>query len=224
MNYISTKEILNKTKNLVLLENQKDFREQFATFLSSHCLRVKCLDSGLDASELPVISMIAIASSGSGKTYVTSQLSKAAGIKVITVDCSTLSRTGWRGVNLGRLIDAEYKRMRSKEEFETCVIHFDEFDKVRFSGETHADVGNPQPDFLKLFDGEVLCESDNSPQKYNTTRMAFLFTGAFSGLEDIVRKRVAPRKIGFAASGTEEIPDYPAHVTPEDLTEYGIMK
>ena len=55
--------------------------------------------------------------------------------------------------------------------------------------------------------------------------MAFLFTGVFSGLGEINKRRVNPRRIGFSAEvKTEEITDYLAYVTPEDLTAYGLME
>jgi ATP-dependent protease Clp ATPase subunit len=59
-------------------------------------------------------------------------------------------------------------------------------------------------------------------QIVNTRHILFI-SGAFTGLADIVKKRLNQRKLGFNASiqseGEEE--DYHQFVTPQDFIEYG---
>ena len=114
-------EILSRTSNLVLLENQKEYREHLAQFIRMHLLRVEAIGNGKPVASLPIISSLVIASSGTGKSFLMSEIAKAAGINVITVDCSNLSRAGWKGVNLGTLLYSEFKRLKDKEKFEQFV-------------------------------------------------------------------------------------------------------
>ena len=108
-------EILSRTSNLVLLENQKAYREHLAQFIRMHLLRVEAIGNGKPVASLPIISSLVIASSGTGKSFLMSEIAKAAGINVITVDCSNLSRAGWKGVNLGTLLYSELKRLKDKK-------------------------------------------------------------------------------------------------------------
>lgn len=225
MNYLTASQILKRTDNLALLDNQKDYREQLAAFIRMHTMRCRSIASGVNPATLPTVSMLLIASTGSGKTFVTSRLAEAAGVSVISVDCSCLSREGWKGVNLGNLIHNEYMRIGDKEAFETSIIFFDEFDKVRLHFGEH-DSGNPQVNFLHLFDGSISSDLGRGETfTANTSRMSFVFCGAFDGLEDVINKRATPRSMGFSGnvekSGTR---DALAKVTVDDLTRYGIMR
>ena len=218
-------EILSRTSNLVLLENQKEYREHLVQFIRMHLLRVEAIGNGKPVASLPIISSLVIASSGTGKSFLMSEIAKAAGINVITVDCSNLSRAGWKGVNLGTLLYSELKRLKDKEKFETSVIHFDEFDKLKIS-DSYADVGNPQVNLLRVFDGKIEAEINSYESiSLDTSRMSFVFSGAFAGLEEIIKERISPSKIGFFAENSfENNRNLFAEVTTEDLFQYGIMK
>jgi hypothetical protein len=57
----------------------------------------------------------------------------------------------------------------------------------------------------------------------NTRHILFIVSGAFNGLEEIIRRRLKKEGIGFAqeVKSKEERCEYLKHVTPEDLIEYG---
>jgi len=77
-----------------------------------------------------------------------------------------------------------------------------------------------------------------NPDSYtlDTTNILFIFSGAFVGLEDIVKRRTrdAERAIGFGSSsfrqeketgslGSKSTPSWEDDVRPEDLTSYGFI-
>jgi len=62
--------------------------------------RLKAIECGTDVDDLPTISQLIIASTGSGKTYLISQLAKAAGLGFYTIDASSITPPGYKGINL----------------------------------------------------------------------------------------------------------------------------
>lgn len=227
MKHITADQILKQTDNLALLDNQKEYRKQLAAFIRMHTMRVRRLSEGAAPAALPTVSMFVVASTGSGKTYVTSRIAEAADVNVITIDCSSLSREGWRGVSLVKALHGAFLQVRDKERFETSVVFFDEFDKLRLCFNEH-DGGNPQPNLLRLFDGEVTGDIEHGEIfTANTSRMSFVFCGAFSGLEDIIKQRTeTPVTIGFGGTVEKQSNGWNvlSKATAEDLVKYGIAK
>ena len=224
MKNVTTAEILKNAQNLAPLESQKEYRQRIAEFLRMHTARVAALDSGISPSALPVNSMLILAQTGCGKTYTATRLAEAAGVDLITVDCSSLTLSGYKGCNLGDLLYSAYMSAKETSRFERSVILFDEIDKIRLDGQ----YGNPQPNFLKLFDGFIQADPKSStPITLDVSRMSFLFAGAFAGLEEIVLDRLQPRRsIGFCTDDTADdlSGDLLAKATLADVQEYGFMQ
>lgn len=221
---ITVDSILQGAVNLAPLESQKEYRRRMAEFIRMHTARVAALDSGISPSALPHNSMMVIAHTGCGKTYTATRLAEAAGVKLITVDCSGLTRAGFKGCNLGDLLYSVSQSFKNGSEFERAIILFDEVDKMRLDGVD----GNPQDNFLKLFDGTIHADPRAGiPTAVDVSRMSFLFAGAFAGLEDIIYRRLTPRSIGFrtdAAREEEVNGDLMARATMEDIRQYGFME
>ena len=223
MEMLTAAEICRNTTSLAPLESQKEYRERITAFIRMHTARIQALDSGISPSSLPGNSMLIIAQTGCGKTYTASQLCKAAGVNLITIDCSALTLAGYKGCNLGELLFSAQSDATSKVEFEQSIILFDEVDKMRIDGSN----GNPQANFLKLFDGIIHAEPRGQPiTTLNVSRMSFLFAGAFAGLEDIIRRKIAPRSIGFSTntSSNEQQGNLLSRATMADIREYGFME
>ncbi len=226
MENITTKDILNRVDFLAPLESQEQYRQEMASFIRMHLTRVKAIENGVKPNTLPTVSMLVIAETGCGKTYVASQMAKASGVNFITIDCSALSRAGWKGVNLPNAMLSEREKCGSRYKFDRSIVLFDEVDKLRLDP-WRRDDGNPQPNFLRLFDGELQAESSGGNMvSIDTSKMSFIFAGAFaSGLEDIIRFRLTPKRtIGFSATSADPIGDNVLqHVTFQDIQDYGIM-
>lgn len=225
MRNVTAAEIRLSAENLAPLESQKEYRHRLSEFIRMHNARVYALDTGIKHAALPTNSMLIIAQTGCGKSYTATRLAEAAGVDLITIDCSSLTRAGYKGCNLSDLLNSAYKDAKDKERFSRSIILFDEADKLYLDGTE----GNPQVNFLKLFDGSITSEnrSYGSCQAIDTTRMSFLFAGAFCGLDEIVRRRLKPtRSIGFRTEAAEEVEDgdLMAMATMADIKEYGFME
>ena len=226
MENITTKDILNRVDFLAPLESQEQYRQEMASFIRMHLTRVKAIENGVKPYSLPTVSMLIVAETGCGKTYVASQMAKASGVNFITIDCSTLARSGWKGVSLPNAILSEREKCKSRHKFDRSIILFDETDKLRLDP-WRQDDGNPQPNFLRMFGGELQAESSGGNMTgIDTSKMSFIFAGAFSnGLDEIIKRRLAPKNaIGFAAKTVNTLEDdVLKHVSFRDIQDYGIM-
>lgn len=223
MKNITAAEIRRNAANLAPLESQKEYRHRISEFIRMHTARVAALDSGISPSAVPGNSMLILARTGSGKSYTAARLAEAAGVEFITIDCSSLTRSGYKGCNLGDLLSSAKKSCKEGSRFERAILFFDEADKLQMDGMP----GNPQVNFLKLFDGIIQVDPSSSrSMTIDVSRMSFLFAGAFSGLEDIVRTRLTPRSIGFntAPNTADEVDDLLSLATMADIRDYGFME
>ena len=223
MKIMTASEIRNAAVNLAPLESQKEYRRRLSEFIRMHNARVAALDNGINPGALPGNSMLILAQTGSGKSYTAARLAEAAGVTVINIDCSSLTRAGYKGCNLGDLIHSAKQSIKDDLCFERAILFFDEVDKLYLDGTE----GNPQVNFLKLFDGIIQADPrGNGPTTIDVSRMSFLFAGAFAGLSDIISARLKPRSIGFSAERdtTREVDDLLSLATMEDIRRFGFME
>lgn len=213
----TTKEIREKAKCIVPLECQKGYEEYVARFLSLHTARFRAILEGIQ--DLPVLSILITGPTGSGKSYVMKALAEAAGVNLITIDCSALSRTGWKGNSLNDILCEKLK----KKQMSSTIVWFDEFDKLRFFSENTVE-SNPQFNFLKLYDGEITGEVDREPLTVDTRTISFIYSGAFEGIEDIVNRRIKPdKRLGFGTPASKDSSEPDRTITIDDIKEYGIL-
>ncbi len=216
MRCLSTEEIIEQAKEKIIpLDSQKETVQNIAALLSLHLKRLNALEEGVSADFLPSFSELIIAPTGSGKTYLISKLAEAAGLPFYTIDCSLLTLSGYKGVNLSEAFRSLKANCTKPKDFHRSVILFDEFDKCSFrSGES----GNVQPNLLKLLEGEDLSCGEETIE---TKQMLFLFAGAFQGLDKLVEQRCQKKSIGFAAESEEK--KMPA-ASMEDVQAYGFSR
>ena len=225
MKCLTADEIVKRAKEkIVPLSSQERAIWDIATIISLHLKRLEAIEKGEDVEYLPMVSQLIIASTGSGKTYLISQLAKVAGLEFHTIDCSMLTLSGYKGVNVGQAFHSIKDSSTSKESFSRSIILFDEFDKCSYGYANSLRSGNPQPNFLAMLEGKgVMCEEE----KIDTSKMLFLFSGAFQDLENIIEDRVKPpKRIGFAdQNDTLDLPkNIMSLTTMDDIQAYGFNR
>lgn len=186
---------------------------------------------------------------GVGKTYMVRKVAELIGVPFVKADATRFSETGYVGSNVDDIIrDLVSQADGNIEKAQYGIVYLDEVDKLSGSG----GAGNHGRDvtgrgvqfgLLKLMEEtEVDLRSGNDMQSQiqammdfqrgktkksvvNTGNILFIVSGAFTGLEDIVKKRLKTNHIGFASGrsdrATPSTDDLLAKATTQDLVDYG---
>ena len=173
---------------------------------------------------------------GSGKTYMVKLLAKFIGVPVSFTSANSLVETGYRGQSVDGIIRTLLERAGGNPRLaEQGIVFLDEIDKIkRQSADTVRDVSGEgvQNALLTLLDGRIADNVDNTRHApIDTSRILFICTGAFVGLQQITEQRLRGRsdKIGYRAP--QDIANVPDRQTVEslyqvetaDLVEFGMI-
>jgi len=198
----------------------------------------------MDAERVEVdkSNILLLGPSGTGKTLLASTLARIVGVPFVIADATTLTQAGYVGEDvesiLHRLLDAAEGNMSLAE---WGIVYIDEIDKLARSSESSHGVRDVsgegvQQALLKLVEGTQVRLSDKAKRKegegqvLDTRNILFIAGGAFSGLENLVDKRLQPEKTGIGfhvqlpAKKDEQEKDKIFHAThPDDLKHFGLI-
>lgn len=194
--------------------------------------------------------VLLIGPTGSGKSAIFQQFGRYCKCLVVPINSSEISGTQWKGTHMTDVILRTIKNKYGPKFMDIvnrdnvineyiCVL-FDEVDKIphhdqKIAGSAGTDFNTDiMCDLMRLLNsGEDLFledgfNQDGSPKGYKipVDNMLVVFAGAFSGIEDVVRKRLHLNKsIGFsqASASATGIDALLKQVASEDLIEWGFM-
>ncbi|MBN1531556.1 MAG: AAA family ATPase [Spirochaetes bacterium] len=223
--------------------------EVIATKVCTHFNRMK-IESRLTDDERLVgnikSNMLLIGPTGVGKTYIVKLIAKKIGVPFVKADATKFSETGYVGGDVEDLVrELVYEADGDINRAEYGIIYIDEIDKIASSkGLYGPDVSRTgvQRNLLKLMEEaevdlktphdlasqvEAAMEAQRtgkvSRRKINTRNILFIVSGAFSGLEEIIGKRLNKQAIGFEKKKFSSLNrmDMLKMVRTEDLIEFG---
>jgi ATP-dependent Clp protease ATP-binding subunit ClpX len=187
-----------------------------------------------------------IGPTGVGKTYLVKLIAKRLGVPFVKGDATKFSETGYVGGDVEDLVrDLVYAAGDDADLAQYGIIYLDEIDKIASAGQFWGpDVSRTgvQRALLKpMEETEVDLKVAHDPvsqiqaiEQYrrtgkkekrtiNTRHILFIVSGAFVGLDKIVKERLSKQQIGFKGKVTSPRQDreFLRHVTAEDLIKYG---
>lgn len=190
--------------------------------------------------ELAKGNILLLGPTGCGKTLLAQTLAKKLQVPFAMADATTLTEAGYVGEDVESIIKALFRAADGDvDRAAEGIVCLDEVDKIaRKSGgpSVSRDVSGEgvQQGLLKLLEGRKASitpdGSRNRPQQeliqVDTTNVLFICTGSFVGIEEIVRRRIGERGIGFGATVNAKLEDknaLRAQVQHEDLIKYGMI-
>lgn len=201
---------------------QDEAKKVLSVALCDHYHAVQAALSGKAMPNYAKQNIILLGPTGVGKTYLVRSMADLIGVPFVKADATKFSETGYVGGDVEDIVRELVRRADGDvARAQHGIIYIDEIDKLASATNSSGrDVSGRgvQTNLLKLMEetevparspqdiaGQIQAMMEmqrgtkKGPANINTKHILFVVSGAFDGLDKIVRKRLREATIGFAA-------------------------
>ncbi len=226
---------------------QDEANKVLSVALCDHYHHVRMAMEGKEQTNYQKQNVVLMGPTGVGKTYLIRSMADLVGVPFVKADATKFSETGYVGGDVEDLV-RDLVRIANGDvaRAQYGIIYIDEVDKIASaSSMSGRDVSGRgvQTNLLKLMEetevparaphdvaGQMQAMMDfmqpnrkKQPSVINTKHILFVVSGAFSGLEKIVQRRLREAAIGFssAARATPDDDSNLDHAETRDFIDFG---